>query len=253
MFVLSKLLGLLLNPMLWVVVTMILAVAVKGPRRRKRLLWAALLTTLFFSNGWIVKNILSAYSAEPVPMRQGESYEAGIVLSGMAAYDAKADLSYFTQDSDRFIQTLWLYRKGHIRRIVVVGGNGDPFSKHDFREADFLAARFRDMGVPEGDIAWESDSRNTVENAKDAKRLLDSMHLKGPFVLITSAYHMPRAQWLFKGQDIPTRPFPAYLIAKPSGDALSWRSLIPSTNAMDLWRILLHELAGLLAARASVL
>ena len=117
MFVLSKLLGLLLNPMLWVVVTMILAVAVKGPRWRKRLLMAALLTTLFFSNGWIVKNILSAYSAEPVPMKQGESYEAGIVLSGMAAYDAKADLSYFTQDSDRFIQTLWLYRKGHIRRI----------------------------------------------------------------------------------------------------------------------------------------
>jgi uncharacterized SAM-binding protein YcdF (DUF218 family) len=251
MFLFSKLFGLLLNPTLWIVVAMLLAWAARDKRLRGRFLTAAAIMTLFFTNGWVVKNLLSRYSAKPMPMRQGETYEAGILLAGMAGYDPKSDWSYFTQDADRFIQTLWLYKKGHIRKIMILGGQGDPFANHTFVEAEYLAGKFREMGVLEGDIAWEGRSRNTIENAVETRRLSDSLGVKGPFVLVTSAYHMPRSMWLFKSRGIDVRPFPAGFIAKPSGDRLTWRSLIPSAGALEHWRVLLHEVFGSLFARLS--
>lgn len=249
MFLFSKIFGILLNPMLWIVCTMVFAMATGKPALRRRSMWAALAMTLFFSNGWIVKNLVSLYSAKPMPMRVGETYEAGILLSGMAGYDAEADMGYFMQDADRFIQALRLHRSGHIRRIIVVGGQGDPFARHSFVEAGFLAGKLKELGVPAEDIAWEGNSRNTLENAREARRLADSLGLKGRLVLVTSAYHMPRSLWIFRSQGFDVRPYPAYYITKPSGDRFSWRSMVPTPNAMDLWRILLHELTGSAFAR----
>jgi uncharacterized SAM-binding protein YcdF (DUF218 family) len=249
MFLFSKLFGILLNPMLWVACSMVLALSVKKPSLRRRSMWAALIMTLFFSNGWIVKNLVSLYSAKPAPMRPGESYEAGILLGGLAGYDKDSDAAYFTQDADRFIQALWLYRQGHIRRIVVSGGQGDPFVSHDFKEAEFLSSKLMEMGVPKEAVAWESASRNTIESARLTKGITDSMGLTGPFVLVTSAYHMPRASMIFGSEGFDVRPYPAFFLSKPSGDRFTWRSLIPNTNAMDMWRILLHELAGTAFAR----
>lgn len=249
MFLFSKLFGLLLNPTLWILVAMLLAWAARDKRLRGRLLAAAAIMTLFFTNGWVVKNLMSRYSAKPMPMRQGETYEAGILLAGMAGYDSKSDWTFFTQDADRFIQALSLYKQGHIRKIIVQGGHGDPFATHRFVEAEFLAGKLREMGVPESDIVWEGASRNTLESAREARGIKDSLGMKGPLVLITSAYHMPRSEWLYESQGIDVRPYPAYFAVKPSGEALTWRTPIPSTGAMDLWRILLHEVTGSLFAR----
>jgi uncharacterized SAM-binding protein YcdF (DUF218 family) len=251
MFVFSKLFGLLLNPSLWIVVAMLLAWAARDKRLRGRWLTAATVMTLFFTNGWVVKNLLSRYSAKPMPMRQGETYDAAILLAGMAGYDPKSDWAYFTQDADRFIQTLWLYSRGHVRKIIVQGGQGDPFAGHPFVEAEFLVGKFKEMGVPDSDIVWEGRSRNTKESAMETRRLADSLGVKGPLVLVTSAYHMPRSLWLFKSQGMEVKPYPTGFVSKPSGDPFSWRSLIPSTGALDMWRILMHEVVGSLYARLS--
>jgi|688.fasta_scaffold83062_2 uncharacterized SAM-binding protein YcdF (DUF218 family) len=249
MFLFSKLFGILLNPLLWILCAMAWAVASKKAAVKRRALWAALLMTVFFSNGWVVKNLIAAYSMKPMPIGKGETYEAGILLAGISSYDRKADWAYFAQDADRFIQTLWLYRQGHIRRIVVSGGHGDPFSEKKFIEADYLAQKFMEMGVPKEDILIDGESRNTIENASETARMMDSAGIKQTPVLITSAYHMPRSMWLFRSRGVQVRPYPSNFLTKPSGESLSLRSLLPSTNSFELWRVLLHETVGFAYAR----
>jgi uncharacterized SAM-binding protein YcdF (DUF218 family) len=65
-----------------------------------------------------------------------------------------------------------------------------------------------DPGVPEGMILQEGTGRDTSENARYTKRILDGKGFRCP-LLVTSAYHMPRAVALFRGAGVPVTPVPA--------------------------------------------
>ena len=64
-----------------------------------------------------------------------------------------------------------------------------------------------DLGIPRKDIELESSSRNTMENAIGTLRLV--MPKPGErWLLITSAYHMPRAVGLFRSAGFPIEAYP---------------------------------------------
>jgi uncharacterized SAM-binding protein YcdF (DUF218 family) len=244
MFLFSKIIGLLINPVLWIIIMMVLALLSRTPSRKKNYFLLALLMTVFFSNDWVIKNLLSRYQAEPMPMKAGERYGVGVLLGGMAGFDENTRTGYFQPHSDRFIQALKLYRQGHIGKIIVTGGQANPFSHNDLRESDFVVENLVAMGVPRDDVMNERDSRNTIENAAFTGRIMDSLHIQEPFVLITSAYHMPRAMRIFRKKGIPVRPFPCDYFIKPSRPGFDWQSLMPGTSAFNHWSDLLKEIAG---------
>ena len=244
MFLFSKIFGLLLNPLLWITAALVAGIWTGRPVLRRRLLGAALAMLLFFSNGWMVRRIVSRYQPRPVAMAMGERHGLGILLSGMAGYDRGTREAYFLSSADRFIQAARLYRLGHVRKLLVSGGNGNPFARHDFRESDFLAENLQTMGVRREDIIVENASRNTIENAAFSRRLLDSLGLGDTAVLITSAIHMPRAKAVFESQGMRIRPFPCDYLVRPSGSELTWLSLLPASDAFMQWEALLRELAG---------
>lgn len=246
MFILSKLLGLLLNPTLWIVIILAMAWITHNPYRRKRRLTWALLAFLFFSNPFVVKTITQWYQSRPAPMHQHERYDAGLLLGGMMSYDEPSASAYFNSASDRFIQTLKLYRQGHIRKIIISGGNA-AMKPGPFREADWLVRNFRAMGVPEADILVERQSRNTVENARLARRITDSLQSTQPIVVITSAWHMPRAKRIFSKEQIPIRPFPADFQTVPYSQVITANAFLPNAFAMQQWAVLLKEWVGLAA------
>ncbi len=158
MFILSKIIGYLLNPALWVLVALFIAWRTHNPYRRKRWLGLGIALFLVFSNPYLIKRLLQAYQTKPMPMRVDERYDAGILLGGMMSYDEVSAKAYFSPSSDRFIQTLLLYKQGHIRKIIVTGGNAD-LSPGAYREADWLVANFLSMGVPAEDILVERQAR----------------------------------------------------------------------------------------------
>lgn len=244
MLVFAKLVGLLLNPSLWLVAVLVGLVVARTERRRRRLAVTALVLALVFSNGWLAKNATVRYQARPEPMRHEERYEACILLSGLAGFDETDGRGYFTSASDRFIQTVRLYRLGHVRKIIVTGGQGNPFSRHNLRESDFLVQSLLEMGVPAVDIVNEREARNTIENAVNARRTLDSMGIRGPAVLVTSAVHMPRARRSFRSEGVDVRPFPCDFAIKPGGSPFTWQSLLPTPEAFQQWDRLLRELVG---------
>jgi uncharacterized SAM-binding protein YcdF (DUF218 family) len=248
MFIVSKLFGLLLNPALWVGFILLTAWASHSPYRKKRRLACALAVFLIFSNPFIVNKITQWYQVKPMPMQSDETYDAGVLLGGMMGYDEPSGSAYFTASSDRFIQMLKLYKEGHIRKIIISGGNA-RIRPGAFREADWLHKNFRAMGVPEADLLVERNARNTVENARFARKITDSLQSSTPIVVVTSSWHMPRAMRIFEQENIPIRPFPADYQVAPYNPMFVGEAFIPSASAMQHWAVLIKEWIGLAAVK----
>lgn len=244
MYIFSKIIGDLIDPLLWILLILVWGALSRSSVMKRRLMWIALVLTLIFSNGWLIKNLTAAWQWKPETLRSENKYKVGVLLGGMSGYDKRDHKGYFNHASDRFIQTLRLYKTGHIQKILITGGQASPFPDHDLRESDFLTQSFVEMGVPGEHIINERNARNTIENAKLTRGHLDSMGVRDSILLITSAAHMPRSARIFAAEGIPFRAYPCDYYVKPSGSRFGWSSLKPSNDAFVQWKSLLHELMG---------
>ena len=120
------------------------------------------------------------------------------------------------------------------------------FLEDNFIEAAFIAKNLEDLGIPKQDIIIEGNSKNTQENAENTKKILDSLGAnKTKTVLITSSFHIPRAEATFKIAGVNVRSYPCAFSMLPSSLKFSAESLLPSASAMDAWGGLFKELIGL--------
>ena len=180
-----------------------------------------------------------------MPMEKNERYELGIVLGGMTRYDPVSKKGYFNMSSDRFIQTALLYKKGHIKKIMVCGGQNGFIRYKNFTEAGFVAQNLMDLGIPATDILIEDRSKTTLENAAFAKEIIDATGgLKGKAVLVTSSFHIPRAVETFEETGIAVRPYPCAFSILPSSIRPGIEDLIPDAGVMGSWSGLIKELVG---------
>ena len=111
------------------------------------------------------------------------------------------------QAADRFIEAARLARLYPQTKILVSGGDGS-FSGDYKGDADLSPAYFEAMGIEPSRVIRETVSRNTAENVGETRALLDANHL-ADCLLITSAYHMPRAKALFDQAGVATVPWPS--------------------------------------------
>ncbi|MFT3705987.1 MAG: YdcF family protein [Agriterribacter sp.] len=246
MFILSKLLTFLLNPMLWVIFFLLWGLFTKKEKRKKKCYITAVALLFFFSNPFIIKKLILLYQAERYDLKPGEVYSAGILLGGFSGMNKTDNKTYFNENGDRFIQTAELYKTGHIKKIIVAAGDASIINKNDFREADFAQQQLVNLGIPPADIWIDRDSRNTAENAVNAKKIIDSVHLTPPFLLITSAIHLPRAQKTFTKAGVTVRGYPCAFMVTPFESYAFEDYVIPSGGAMKNWSIYLREVVGML-------
>lgn len=224
---------------------MIFILLVKNEKLKKKLGYILFGMVLFFSNPWILNNLQYPFHSPPMPMMANEKYEMGIVLGGMTSYDRVNKEGHFNMSSDRFIQTALLYKKGHIKKIIASGGQNGMFKEDNFVEAEFVAKNLVDLGIPKEDIIIEGKSKNTIENAAFALKYLQSSGIKySKVVLITSAFHMPRAVETFKQAGIDVRPYPCAFSILPSSIEFGPASLLPSSCTMDAWGGFFKEILG---------
>ncbi|OWP63267.1 hypothetical protein CDA63_09580 [Hymenobacter amundsenii] len=240
-FLLSKLLDFLLSPAIWVVGLLLLGLL----RRSRRLQWAALGLLALLTNPFLINEALLAWERPPVTLAQlGTGYDAGILLTGITEVrKSPHDRVYVPQQADRLLHTLWLYRAGRIRRIIVSGGSGAAFDSVARSEADDLRILLRLAGVPKQDILLETRSRNTRENALYTKELLARHPDIRRTVLITSAFHLRRAEACFAKVGLHPASFPAGYFSINHRYTPAFL-LLPSEEPLRLWGILLHEMAG---------
>jgi len=204
----------------------------------------ALLLLIFFSNPFFFRMLAGTFEKKSIVLGANEKYQAGIVLGGFISYNVKTNEAYFNPASDRFIETALLYKRGNIGKIVIAAGNG-YVAKHDFQEASFVRDRLIELGIPQQDIFTDGLSRNTYENAVNSKKICDSLHLSGPFLLISSAMHLPRAEKLFMKQNLDIRSYPCDFMTKGVANNFWEDYLLPSSQTLSDWDIFLKELCGL--------
>lgn len=243
-FFVSKLLSFLISPVVWTVFLLGWSIKTKNGQRAKKLRIGALVLLYVCSNSFIVDECFRQW--EPVTPDydlMDTRYEGAIVLGGVGEVDMRLQKISFGWSGDRLFQTLALYHKGRVKKIIFSGGSGSiEFPQK--KEAIYVRKYLRSVNVPDSAIISESHSKNTYENAIFTKKLLDSLQIKGNFLLVTSAYHMPRSMAVFKKAGFTN--LTPYLTNRVSGvrrytfDHL----FIPNANALAALQNLIHEWLG---------
>lgn len=239
MFILSKLIGFLLNPLIWIGVSLLLAIAV--PKRRVQLLWFGVVLMLVFSNPFIANWAMNLQESARVELDSTNTYRTGVLLTGMTAARIDKPGVHFESGADRFTESLSLYQSNIIDKIIITGGSG-LIDDQDYSESPLLASLALKYGIPDTVILLETKSRNTFENALFTKPLIDSLEVNN-CLIITSAFHMDRSLKCFKKVGINAIGYPTDFRASTLD--FSIYSFVPSTGALGSWETLLHEWFGL--------
>jgi uncharacterized SAM-binding protein YcdF (DUF218 family) len=92
--------------------------------------------------------------------------------------------------------------------------------------------------APLGEYAAESDSGSTAEHPVNVAPLLQ----EGPFALVTSGFHMPRAMRSFERHQLEAIPYPADLLVRGN---YRWNDWLPSGQSLALTSIAFREYLAL--------
>ena len=242
-FILSKTVYFLAKPFTWVVLSLLLSVLI--PRSRKQHLGVGLGLLLFFSNPWISNQVMRIWEVPPESIATLPTYSVGIVLGGLTTDKEPRDRVHVSGSADRLLHAVQLYRQKKIKKILVSGGSGKIF-RDQIPEAVLLERLLLLSGIPAQDIMVEAESRNTRENALNCAKLLNERFPDGEYLLITSAYHLRRAEACFLKVGVPVNPFATDFRSdapKYTPDLL----LLPSVAAVEGWEIVIREAVGMAA------
>ena len=111
---------------------------------------------------------------------------------------------------ERMVEAAILARRFPEAKIAFSGGDAGILYKSD-SEAAGAQALLTEMGIPRERLILEANARDTYENAAFLKEELTRQGELGPgkrWLLITSAYHMPRAMGAFREAGFDVEPWP---------------------------------------------
>ncbi len=231
---------------MWILALLCYTLYVKNPVRKKKALITAVVLLFFFSNNWLFNQFAKLSEAKYPTLKQ---YDVGMLLGGFSTVNAQHEIA-FTGASDRILQTVALYKKGVIKKILISSGSADLF-KNKIKEADFAAQYLRTIGIPDSAIMVENQSRNTKENIAYSYQLIDKENLGNRVLVITSAWHIPRTKLIVQKQGVSMPDF--YPTHHLSTADLSWDDyIIPSVETMNNWGILIKEWVGFMVTKMGI-
>ena len=126
-------------------------------------------------------------------------------------------------------------------QIVFTGGSGDPL-KQRFSEAHAAPEVFRRFEIDPAKVIFEEHSRNTHENAVFTYQIVQPKETES-WVLVTSAFHMPRSVGAFRKAGWQIIPYPVDY--KTTGKE-RFRPGFDFSRGMAGFSIAFHECLGLL-------
>jgi len=191
----------------------------------------------------IVSDKLIAYlesDYELIKPSKVESADAIVVLSSMIhAIKTKDELNYeWGSAVDRFFAGIDLFKSNKAPVLILTGGKL-PWSI-GVPEGEYLRDVAIDLGVPKKDILITENVENTDQEAKAIKKILLLDNPK--VILVTSAFHMPRAQLVFEAAGINVIPFPVDFII--GAEKLTFMSFIPSAGSFASTSFFVREMIG---------
>ena len=212
----------------------------KRPRLARVLLTTSIALLWLLATPFVSENLLRTLEGSPLVFPDAHTpAEAIVVLSGGTYFNAPeyAGDTVGTASLQRIRYAAKLYRE--IKKPILLTG-GTPLGNEVSEATLMKQALEQEFLTP---VQWtENESNNTLENARFSFQLLQKAGIKRIY-LVTSAWHMPRAQHVFEVAGFEVIPAPT---AFTSHYQYSILSFLPNAGALQTSQIFLHEVIGLL-------
>lgn len=205
------------------------------------------LTILFFAgftnlSAWILWPLEGRFHEYTNKINQGP-YSGIIVLAGSekASISTYSDQAALNHGAERLIEAAALARKFPTLPIIHSGGiRNDP---DEFSENDVARIFFKQAAIDLSRIRFDGKSYNTHTNATMSRELIRQSENK-KWLLVTSAFHMPRSVGAFREAGINIQPYPVdYKTTLKFGDIFS----IDFSGNLFTFDLAIHEYIGLFA------
>ena len=250
MFVISKLLSAITQPVFWLALWWAFALLVLTRRRRTAviMLWSGLVVLGVLGFRGLPDALLRPLENRyPVPTNEVVGRHAGVIVLGGAvghpdSYSAHGQVP-LGDAAERMTVPVGLLRQHPKLALVFSGGEGRLLTI-GVSEAELARAFYQQQGVDMSRVQMESGSRTTRENAQQVAKLLGD-RCKEPWLLVTSAWHMPRSMDEFEAEfgkrGCKVTPYPVdFRTGAPT--ALTEYEL---ARSLLRWEIALHEWLGI--------
>ncbi len=251
-FILSKTVALLLLPSNFLLLLALVGLVLTATRFRRtgwRLTVASLLLLVIAGVSPLGALLLHQLETRFPPWDASRGPPDGIIVLG-GVIDKRLSVDYgepsIGSDANRLTALAKLARDYPNARIVYSGGDASLTGVRR-AETEFLAPLLDAFGVPRERVLLEARSRNTAENAAFSKALV--MPKPGErWLLVTSAWHMPRAIGCFRqaGFDVE-----AYPVGWRTRRQLRFTPIAQVSGGLALVDLAVHEWAGLVSYRLS--
>lgn len=247
-FFLSKILDVFLSPLAWGAVLLGAAIpwraGVDRSQRRRRALGVLGLVVLLGFSAFPFSNALfrALERAAPSTYRSDVVYDAIVLLGGVNDEVVSTERSgpAYNDNVERLLVTYELLRGGRARFAVVSGGGvGAPYE--DAVDGRYLTRQLESWGVDPERLVVEPQARNTRENAVLSKKIADERGWRSVLV-ITSAFHMPRASECFEAVGMKADFLPVDFRARDASYRLF--DALPRPSALEMGTTAVREWAG---------
>lgn len=161
----------------------------------------------FFPIGYNLMVFLETRYERPNPMP--DKVDGIIVLGGAfnSSISDKRKMIAANGNINRMIDFVDLSRQYPKAKLIFTGGSGNIYNP-ERKEADDAKAFLEMIGLKTDSITFERNSRNSYENVKYSKELMQPKTGEN-WILVTSAFHMPRSVGIFKQHGWEVTPYPS--------------------------------------------
>lgn len=245
MFILSKLLSAITQPVFWLALWWACALLLLRRRRKAAvvMLWSGLLGLGLLGFQALPDALLRPLENRyPVPAHSEVSRHVGMIVLGGAlehpgSFEAHGQVP-LGRASERMTVPVALMRQHPQLQLVFAGGEGQLL-RTGVTESALARVFFRQQGVDMDRVRLEDASRTTRENAQQVARLLGK-DCQQPWLLVSSAWHLPRAVPEFEALGCRVTPYPVDFLTGHATSVLEYRL----AESLLRWQTALHEWLG---------
>lgn len=250
-FSIKKFLVFVLRPssLIFIFLVLVSIYIILGKRKGRRNLLLFLTVILYYLSTtpflpyFLLKNLEKDY---PPPAREKllESKKI-IVLTGRIYGGKDLDLheKFSRETLIRFYTAVKLKKEDPQREIVIVGGS---YEDKNYKGASYLEEFAKSLNIPVKAIDIPLDTKTSIRVIKEYL-LQTTGSSQTPFILVTSAYHLPRSMMIFKKEGLNPIPYPSNYAHKLCEPTLSVTSFIPSDVYLTLTNLAFHEYLGMIS------
>jgi uncharacterized SAM-binding protein YcdF (DUF218 family) len=217
MIYINKILPIIVSPLGLIIILLFFGVFRKRMLPSMIALIILIILSLPIVSGQLIKLLEQNY--RPTTPNETARADTVIVLSGMVTLIEKNDgIHYeFSEAVDRIFAGINLLKIGKAQKIILTRGKL-PWSV-GVPEGEFLAEFIQSQGINPNRILLSEIVQNTNDEAKAISRMLPK---NSEVILVTSAFHMPRAVKVFQNQNLKVIPY-----------AVDFRSSVKEINIID--------------------